>query len=225
MKRWITRLVVLLLLGAIVNVAVAWACVVLLIGRTESNLEVHEGRDGSKEAWSVTRAWGFEHVQATFLFDGWFSRGIDVEARPRHDWSTMRSGSQDQVDRLVDAEVWAEAAAGWPFLCLGYRVSLLGSNDQALAIEYYWGLPIKRETEIPFPDNIGLVLPLRPIPWGFFADASIYTLLCFVLWRGSAFACRAWRYHRGRCPRCAYNLRSGFSAGCPECGWRRESEV
>lgn len=27
------------------------------------------------------------------------------------------------------------------------------------------------------------------------------------------------------CPACGYDLRSLRSSGCPECGWRRESEV
>ena len=31
------------------------------------------------------------------------------------------------------------------------------------------------------------------------------------------------RAKRGLCPACGYNLRGDFSAGCPECGWRRES--
>ncbi len=31
-----------------------------------------------------------------------------------------------------------------------------------------------------------------------------------------------WIRPSSRCPRCGYQLRGGFSQGCPECGWRRE---
>ena len=30
------------------------------------------------------------------------------------------------------------------------------------------------------------------------------------------------RFDEKRCPSCGYNLRGDLSAGCPECGWRRE---
>ena len=33
---------------------------------------------------------------------------------------------------------------------------------------------------------------------------------------------RAIRRKRGLCIKCGYDLRGDFSAGCPECGWRRE---
>ncbi len=32
-----------------------------------------------------------------------------------------------------------------------------------------------------------------------------------------------WIQPSSRCPRCGYQLRSDFSQGCPECGWRREA--
>jgi hypothetical protein len=29
--------------------------------------------------------------------------------------------------------------------------------------------------------------------------------------------------HRGKCPKCGYNLEFDFERGCPECGWRRDA--
>ena len=42
-------------------------------------------------------------------------------------------------------------------------------------------------------------------------------LLCYAL---STRAER--RVRAGHCPNCNYDRRGDFSAGCPECGWRRE---
>ena len=32
------------------------------------------------------------------------------------------------------------------------------------------------------------------------------------------------RRNRGLCPKCAYNLRYEYHAGCPECGWGRDPQ-
>ena len=42
-------------------------------------------------------------------------------------------------------------------------------------------------------------------------------LLCYAL---STRAER--RVRAGHCPKCNYDRRGDFSAGCPECGWRRD---
>jgi len=47
-------------------------------------------------------------------------------------------------------------------------------------------------------------------------------MIVWMLW-SSLFATRRMiRRKRGHCIKCGYDLRGDFSAGCPECGWRRE---
>jgi hypothetical protein len=66
-----------------------------------------------------------------------------------------------------------------------------------------------------------LLVPFIPLPWGFSMDTLLYgTVWLFLL----AIPLRLRvlvRRMRGRCARCAYDLRGDFDRGCPECGWRR----
>ena len=64
-------------------------------------------------------------------------------------------------------------------------------------------------------------LPLRPASLGFAGNTFFYAA---ILWLPFApFQLRRYvRVKRGHCIKCGYDLRGDFSAGCPECGWRRE---
>ncbi len=52
-----------------------------------------------------------------------------------------------------------------------------------------------------------------------------YAALLWLLVFGPFTARRFIRRKRGRCINCGYDLRGDFSAGCSECGWRREAVV
>ncbi len=67
------------------------------------------------------------------------------------------------------------------------------------------------------------VIPLRPIWPGFAINTISYAALLWLLFFGSLTARRIIRRKRGHCIKCGYDLRGDFSAGCPECGWQRES--
>ena len=76
-------------------------------------------------------------------------------------------------------------------------------------------------------------LPLSPVWPGFAADSLLFAAVWFVMLRLFAAPARrgmAWllcrkgvRRGRGCCPECGYDLRGDLEAGCPECGWRRET--
>ncbi len=60
------------------------------------------------------------------------------------------------------------------------------------------------------------MLPLAIIVPGFAANTLFYA---------APFATRRLiRRKRGLCVACGYDLRGNLSAGCPECGWRREGD-
>jgi hypothetical protein len=87
-----------------------------------------------------------------------------------------------------------------------------------------WPLPALW-ADVP-PQVIGTVLPLRPIPLGFAADALIlacvFAAMSLLFTRPVGFLKRSARMQRGQCLRCGYDLRYDFAAGCPECGWQRD---
>ena len=68
----------------------------------------------------------------------------------------------------------------------------------------------------------GRVLPLRPLWSGFAINTVFYAALLWMLWLSPFVVRRAIHRKRGHCLKCGYDLRGDFSAGCPECGWRRE---
>ncbi|MEE9128822.1 MAG: hypothetical protein V3T84_02305 [Phycisphaerales bacterium] len=224
MKRWLAKLVVFLLLGVVVNVAVAWGLSVLLIGRAEPDMQYIERRDGSAdlEPWGVIRACGIEGVYVGFHFEieGWLGRWlhpkIDPQVRPRLDWSTLRSGSLEEARRLVDAGVFGEVGAGWPLKCLGYRVRVLEPDNVDSAIAYDWGLPVERGLSEPI-DLLGRILPLRPIWLGFAINTVFYAMILSVPFAPFTLR-RLIRRKRGLCINCGYDLRGAEHEACPECG-------
>jgi hypothetical protein len=111
------------------------------------------------------------------------------------------------VDR--EAHSGIAVAFGWPWPALGLVLSL------------------KPQASIsPGPlGPKGAPLPTRVLWSGLAADAAI---VGFALWaiaqvfiRPSRILREALRMRRGRCPKCAYDLRFDFVQGCPECGFRR----
>ena len=74
----------------------------------------------------------------------------------------------------------------------------------------------------PIPQRA--ILPYRPIWPGFVINTIFYAaILCLPF---APFQLRRYvRVKRALCIKCGYDLRGNFSAGCPECGWRREDGV
>ncbi len=66
----------------------------------------------------------------------------------------------------------------------------------------------------------------RTIWMAVWANGLIVGVVLYGIGRGSqrlvVSRIRLNREHEGYCPMCGYDLRGDFSAGCPECGWRRE---
>lgn len=66
-----------------------------------------------------------------------------------------------------------------------------------------------------------LKLPLRPLWPGFLLDTGFYAVLWALPLFGLPLIRQSRRKRKGRCPKCAYDLKRDFNSGCPECGWRR----
>ena len=72
--------------------------------------------------------------------------------------------------------------------------------------------------------EIRKALPLAPIWPGFAINTVFYAAILWLLTLSPFTARRMIRRKRGHCLKCGYDLRGDYSAGCPECGWRREEK-
>lgn len=218
MKRWTLKLAVFLLLGAIVNVAVAWLFVKeyssIQPGSTHATL--------SQADWSILANMGYVAQKRR---DGW-----------KFSWSDRASNARLLVCRIylqdgrsmLGVDAYMHVEAGWPMRSLsGERISLIESARQ-------WknGQVWKREfrSAFAFPSTPLTARPLSLMPFGFLVNTLFYAAALWLLLTGPG-GIRLWlRKRRGLCIKCAYDLRghSGVAAGdspwrggdevCPECG-------
>ena len=226
MKRRLFKLVVFLLLGAVVNVGVAWGFAAWI----ESG-QGHKSFGSSTTSgvvWSVFVYRRAGAVRAESLrwrlpvgvkgeYQG--PSASDVApywgglATPTAAFLTQTGGDQRRLE-----------GRGWPAIALWY---LVDETEEPDLVSRQW--PIHGG----FPAGMYLIpeerpwfhpprpLPLRPASRGFAINTIFYA---GILWLPFApFQLRRYiRVKRGRCIKCGYDLRGAFSSGCPECGWQRE---
>ena len=225
-RRIILRVIVLLLLGAVINVAVAWGCAttVSLVGEPDN---VAIGTLHS-ERWSVWSVIVFSKVGSELCYSTLDNTGhlnsdagdpgaLVPEWFPEHQAWTTQSAAHGLVGE----------ARGWPCRALRalWEVDLRdGANTQQVVsgidlISLPWRTPVG--TTLP------RILPLRPIWPGFAINTIFYAALLWGLWLvfcvGPGFVRRRIRRGRGQCLHCGYDLRgqppeAGASGKCPECG-------
>ena len=100
----------------------------------------------------------------------------------------------------------SEWAYGWPCVSMWYQFE----GDDGL-----W----------PESSSVYLAgrhLPIKIVWFGFVVNSLFYAGVLCLLMCGSFALRRFMRRKRGLCVACGYDLRGEFSAGCSECGWRRE---
>ncbi len=191
MKRRLLIIAIFLLLGAVVNVAVAYSCVFWAPDWPGgSSVALPAGSDWVREpgaSWpapnkgfassafghsivtrSATTKPGIAYHQTIIQF-GWPFRTVDLEGR---------------------------AVAG--------RIQLIGVGRRIPAT------PLFRQTD--YYRHV----PLRPIWPGFALNTLFYATILWLLAWGAFALRRLVRLRRGLCPKCAYPM--GESAVCTECG-------
>ncbi len=209
MKRRITKLVVFLLLGAIVNVAVAW-----LFVKEYSSLQ-----PGAKYAtlsqadWSILDNMGYVAQKRR---DGW-----------KFNWSDRASNARLLVCRiylrdgrsLLHVDAYLHVEAGWPLR------SLSGERIVPFESARGWknGQVLKREfrSAAVIPTTPLIVRPLRPRPFGFLVNSLLYAAAFWLLVCGPRDVRRWLRKRRGHCLKCGYDLSHAPHDSCPECGWEQ----
>ena len=218
MKRWVTKLVVFLLLGAVVNVAVAWAITALttwpgLPQQPVLLMQIEWPRP-------VPQNWPLRADLTQGQVFGWrlhqYLAGV-VEETP------------DGILLTYEQFVINVGSIGWPCLALQWELWLdhvpprgreVGGSprDHGQPADTWWlsgvGLPFEK---FGFGLRSWKRLPVRPIWPGFAVNTVFYAALLWLLTLGPFTARRIIRHRRGLCIQCGYDLR-GSPDTCPECG-------
>jgi len=219
--------VLLLFGGAIVNVAVAWGCA-LLVNPTEVEIPQLALKMTPSESVELARVdrFGYTWIDTTRAKS---SRGTfrvheygpdPVELAPH--WGNLQDldsrflqrNSQNH-ERSVLQQL-GNIACGWPlrsFWCEIYRAVGEARWNDATGLRggVDLGLEGWRGSQM-WPR----VLPMRIIGFGFAINTIFYAVLLWVLFLLPGIIKRTPRRRRGLCPACAYP--TGTSEVCTECG-------
>ncbi len=198
-------------LGAGTTVLVAWGCAMLI---DEDGHRVFATSGIDRGTWLVvqTRTMG-----ATRLYSDWLREPASWQAdvKPRTlvaPWGDELLPQSESGRRVLDAR-------GWPMLAMwgSFGVELPRGAPKAV----HWAVALPRQDVHGVRDDWTRVIPLAPIWLGFAVDTLFYGLAWVVLIAlvvGPGALRRASRRRRGRCLRCAYDLRGIPAGACPECG-------
>jgi len=213
-RRCLLSLLAWLLLGAIVNVAVAWACALQqpttsrgLFGNSFQQLNLHPPAGWLEEAASLERA---IHRVATLYVHrndrvsaGLLRREIGFARGMPDAAAIVRSGLPCYS---MEAGCWYDWGAG-PALNAGR------SRHRVL-----WAVDLKLAGDGRLSAFDRRLLPLRPLWPGFAINTIFYGGAAWLLFVAPFAARRAARRWRNRCVSCGYDLRGSAHERCPECG-------
>lgn len=229
-SRWrIPRTIAIcLLLGAIMNIAVAWSLAAWLpLSGWRMQLtywpeeHVHfEWREfstwgGTRNVWSSTP----NGLHDTLL--DWVTIPDPQVEEVRVDEKSVEWPTRDR-ERFLHSDlpktVWGcRHDAGWPSRAVRYDVSFDDTRSSFVASD---GIAL---TDLSFVarDRPFRALPLRPIWPGLLINTLFYALIAGCLWPVPFGLRRVLRRRRNLCIRCGY-ARAGIApdAACPECGAR-----
>lgn len=216
----ILTILLLLLLGAIVNVAVAWACSLIpdptnagsitqtTAGVGEYVVQVNYAtRFGSAGVglirWADTPPFSGTGESPERFLPGWF----DFE-EVKESVKTLPVSNESDV-----MHARAIYATGWPAIAVRCTIEFDwpgGVTSSRGAIRWF-----DRDFDV-INDNWPRALPCYPIPTGFALNTLFYAAIFGLLYFAPRALRRRRRIQRGLCPRCAYP--TGSSEVCTECG-------
>jgi hypothetical protein len=228
MRRRLIQLSLFLLLGAIINVAVAWTAAILessdgsLDCMIEGGLFHPEERSRYADAGICVQRTAWRSRLSIVFADyegGWRDvPSLDAEVPTWADALLTERAIAQLRERHVGRERFVEAA-GWP--CLGmsgsFAVEWTGSIASCTVIEHDCAvvLPPRLKRWATYA-GMSRLLPLRPIWPGFAINTLFYAGILWLLFAAPFALRRRRRIKRGLCPACGYPV--GDSPVCTECG-------
>ncbi len=217
MKRRLLIVALFLGLGAVLNVAVAWACAIWPpVCRDPSAIpsqhppEVLGGAKGrsARQPGYVDTASGFGYTE---YFTGISMRSNVASPAANND----RLGSTGRTDPWTLWSPYTDpqaATAGWPLRALDWSIRKHAAGRSSI---YREGLRL--------PDTMAWLgvapdrrVPLRPLWLGFAVNTLFFAIVAASVWTPIVALRRYSRRRHGQCPACGYPV--GVSAVCTECG-------
>ena len=234
MERRLTTLVVFLLLGAIVNVAVAWGLALAIDIRKAPATALYRKIDPAESS-----------VRGILFVSRWSEPGavclISYVGRPHHGpgQGTLEGVPELLVNDWARRQIlpWILGEAPWPENGLGLDRRELDARGWPMLS--FWCVTAQRRTFSGVKAEGGLqlpdrwvkkhdrwlqritTLPYRPIGLGLAINSLFYATILW-LFVFAPFATRRFiRRKRGLCIKCGYDLRGAEHEVCPECGTQR----
>jgi hypothetical protein len=246
MRRRLVKIVFLLLAGSVVNVAVAWGCVIRAMPASLSPGDIRayyatlSSTKLTPKADDDLKQYGWKPRRVHSIYP----LGLSVAERHTfgHRSITLMECAQipDGVhphcgNEVPDSQtIVIRVSSGFPMYALGgecwadYRAPHSSPSFgpfpelDAVSFRYIAILPRAHDFDIGggklrFVDT----LPLRPTMLGFLVNTLFYAAILWLIF-AAPWQFRRWRRaRRGLCRRCGYDLRGHSSASeriCPECG-------
>ena len=231
MRRWITIILLCLLLGAVINIAVAWGLAIQLsppdsithnagptyriVCRRFQSFDLFYLRTCGASKWVIVDS----SARSLWL-------GEDISTTSQIQWDMPASIAEMlQLDReslpCPKYKSKAVISYGLPFQSMVALKSTRGLRKQwpvgwvNTREEYNYGIRLSNN----------IIVPILPIPALFVANWTLYAAIVALVYLGFRSFTFSVRRRRGRCPKCAYDLRHDLATGCPECGWRRSDVI
>jgi hypothetical protein len=225
MRRWAPRIFVFLLLGAIVNVAVAWAC--SLCFRALQSVS-------SRPATPRELNWIESMGEAPHRFDPTVENGLGRRVisigldDPVLDSSIASLRAQQGGLVLGTFAPWPTARrlqAGFPFIAFeSFHLTHTFTWEKATGIvsppTETWGGWLLSPTSRMDEERS---LPVVPVWPGFAINTVLYAAVVWLTCMGLTVRRRRRSIRRGLCTKCGYDLRGSAPEAtiCPECGATR----
>ena len=218
-------IVVLLLLGTVVNVAVAWGFALRgpLLWADEKMGGLYQwSADGHYWLVSLSQQAGSTELLSLRFFrsGGHMMTGNRVESGSIPYWSRFHQEPNDE-ELQEFRTVWNENAYGWPMVSMGLLMEYDHQDLDASGALLNQPRPPRTLHGIVLTPSTPIVrrcayIPLGVIWPGFVGNAGLYSaILALLAYTGRALR-RSVRRRRGRCLECGYP--AGASPICTECG-------
>ena len=203
MKKRSVKIVVLLIIGAVVNIAVAWACQL----KFESSPPLPVDSEHQFRGWELwsSNALGAQEIGTAIGGSSEYIASLEQGEPPA--WSRLRQlPIYEKLDPVV---LQGDRAFGLPVLSVWYGLD----TKRALGTS----LVLSREVTGCLPYRNLAVTPIWP---GFAINTVFYAAVLWLVSLAPFTLRRVIRRKRGACIKCGYDLRGSSGGGgvCPECG-------